>query len=51
MVSVTSKVVWSGGGRLRDFRVKSASVSDCVQGVCHIIGGVERWWEFERIQR
>jgi hypothetical protein len=42
--------VWIGGGRLREFRVESASVSDCVHGESHMIGSVERWWEFERIK-
>jgi hypothetical protein len=44
-------VVWSGGGRLRVFICERASVSDCVQGECHMIGGVERWWEVESIER
>jgi hypothetical protein len=44
-------VVWIGGGRLRVLRGECASVSDCVQGECHMIGGVERWGEVESIER
>jgi hypothetical protein len=44
-------VVWSAGGRLRIFRGEPASVSDCVHGECYMIGGVERWWEVESIDR
>jgi hypothetical protein len=36
---------------LRDFRCESASVRENVHGECHMIGGVERWWEVESIQR
>jgi hypothetical protein len=36
---------------LRVFRGEPASVSDGLHGVGHMIGGVERWWEVERIQR
>jgi hypothetical protein len=35
---------------LIEFIGGSDSVSDCVHGECHMIGGVEWWWEFERIQ-
>jgi hypothetical protein len=44
-------VVRGGGGRLRIFRDETASMSDSVLGVCQMIGGVERWWEVDRIQR
>jgi hypothetical protein len=44
-------VVWSGGGFLRVYSGENASVSDCVNGECHLKGGVERWWEVECIHR
>jgi hypothetical protein len=43
-------VVWSGDGRLRVFRGEYASVNDYVHVDCHMKGGVDRWWEVERIQ-
>jgi hypothetical protein len=49
-VSVTGSVFWSGGGTLRDFRGDPSSVSVNVHGVCHLKGGVVRWWEVESIQ-
>jgi hypothetical protein len=47
-VSVTLRVVWNGGAKLREFSGESASVSDCVHGDYHIIVSVERGWEVER---
>jgi hypothetical protein len=44
-------VVLSGGGRLRVLIGDRDSVSNGVHGECHMIGGVERWWEVESIQR
>jgi hypothetical protein len=32
-------------------RGECASVRDCGQGECHMIGVVERWWEVESIER
>jgi hypothetical protein len=43
-------ILWSGGGRLRVFSGEPANVSDFVHGECHMIGGVERWWEVKSIQ-